>query len=118
VAIKKKGCIGETNRGYIELRKCAEHENAEKKNAAQKVLADENKDRKALYREIARINKEGELTVTKVESIYAQSRLKRGKKGEQFQLPAAGPEFDAIKKSPLGQKLGSKAKAGAWVTIP
>jgi uncharacterized protein YdbL (DUF1318 family) len=118
VALKKKGCIGETNRGYVELRKCAEQEDAEKKNAAQKVLADENKDRKALYRDIARINKDGELTVTQVENIYAQSRLKRGKKGEQFQLPAAGPEFDAIKKSTLGQKLGSKAKAAAWLTIP
>lgn len=118
LALKKKGCIGETNRGYVELRDCAEQADAEKKNAAQQVLAEENKDRKALYREIARINKESDLTVTKVESIYALSRLKRAKKGAIIQLPPAGEDFDTIKKSALGQRLGSKATAGAWITIP
>ena len=118
VALKKKGCFGETNRAYIELRDCAEQADAEKKNDAQKVLAEENKDRKALYREIARINKEDDLSIAKVESIHALRRLQRAKKKEVFELPPAGEDFEAVKKSILGQKLGSKAKPGAWIVIP
>ena len=51
---KAKGGLGENNRGYVELRDCPEFSEAAKKNAAQQLLAEENKDRKTFYREFAR----------------------------------------------------------------
>lgn len=116
--LKKDGCLGETNRGYVELKECDGLKDAEAKNKAQKLVEDENKGRKALYTEIARLNKDGGFTMTKVEQIYAVERLKRGKKGEEYQLPPAGELFDDIKKSDLGKKLGDKCKADAWIEIP
>jgi len=116
--LKKDGCLGETNRGYVELKECDAMKDADAKNNAQKLVEDENKGRKALYNEIARLNKDDGISITKVEQIYAVERLKRGTKGEQYQLPAAGELFDDIKKSDLGKKLGDQCKADAWVTIP
>lgn len=117
-ALKKDGCLGETNRGYVELKDCDGLKEADAKNTAQKLVEDENKGRKALYNEIARLNKDDGISVTKVEQIYAVERLKRGKSGEQYQLPSAGELFDDIKGSDVGKKLGDKCKADAWVTIP
>jgi len=116
-ALKQAGCLGESNRGYVELRECEETKDAAKRNAAQKVLSEENKDRKALYNEIARLNSDQGLSVSAVESIYAMQRLRRAGAGEVFQLPPAGADFDAVKESPLGQKLGAKCVANAWVTV-
>lgn len=118
-AMKKQGCLGETNRGYVELQECDAVKDAAQKNEAQKLVAEENKDRKALYAEMARLNKEiPDVNVAKVESIFALQRLGRAKSGEIFQLPAAGPDFDAFKGSATGKKLADKCVAGAWVTIP
>jgi len=117
-ALKKDGCLGETNRGYVELKDCDGLKEADAKNTAQKLVEDENKGRKALYNEIARLNKDDGISVTKVEQIYAVERLKRGKSGEQYQLPPTGELFDDIKGSDVGKKLGDKCKADAWVTIP
>ena len=84
----------------------------------QRVIAAENKDRKALYLEIARINREQNLNVSTVEGIYAQEHLERAKAGEHFQLPVAGGDFEAFKRSPAGQRLASRCVPGAWVRIP
>jgi uncharacterized protein YdbL (DUF1318 family) len=116
--LKQAGCLGESNRGYVELRECDDTKDAVKRNAAQKLLSEENKDRKALYNEIARLNGDQGVNVSTVEIIYAMERLRRAGAGEIFQLPAAGADFDAVKQSPLGQKLGGKCVAGAWVTTP
>lgn len=116
--LKQAGCLGESNRGYVELRDCDETKDAAKRNAAQKLLSEENKDRKALYNEIARLNGDQGVNVSTVESIYAMERLRRAAAGEVFQLPPAGTDFDAVKQSTAGQKLGAKCVAGAWVTMP
>jgi uncharacterized protein YdbL (DUF1318 family) len=116
--LKQAGCLGESNRGYVELRDCDETKDAAKRNAAQKLLSEENKDRKALYNEIARLNGDQGVNVSTVESIYAMERLHRAAAGEVFQLPPAGTDFDAVKQSTAGQKLGAKCVAGAWVTMP
>ncbi|MBI2435886.1 MAG: DUF1318 domain-containing protein, partial [Candidatus Hydrogenedentes bacterium] len=81
-AMKKQGCFGENNRGYVELRECDALKETDKKNEAQKLLSEENKDRKALYNEIARLNKEEGVSVSMVESIYAMERLQRAATGE------------------------------------
>lgn len=119
VSLKRENCLGETNRGLVELRDCSPTQDAEKRNEAQKIVAEENKDRTALYNEIARLNRETpEVNVAKVQSIYAMERLRRAQPGEIFQLPPAGADFESIKASALGQKLGDQCKPGAWVTIP
>jgi len=116
--LKKDGCLRETNRGYVELRDCDALKDADAKNKAQKLVEDENTGRKALYNEIARLNKDEGLTVSKVEQIYAAGRVKRGSSGEEYQLPPAGELLDDVKKSDVGKKLGDKCKPEAWVKIP
>jgi len=117
-SLKQKGCLGENNRGYVELRDCDELEDPERRNEVQQLLADENQDRKALYNEIARLNKEQDVTVSTVESIYALQRLERGEPGEWYQLPVQGKFFDEFKGSSLCDKLGAKCQPGAWVQLP
>ncbi len=116
-AAKQSGAIGENNRGFLELVDAAALPNEEAKNSTQRLIAAENDDRKALYKEVARINSEQNLTVSTVEAVYAQKRLERAKPGEKFELPTAGGNFDAFKSSPNGAKLGGAATPGAWVTI-
>ncbi len=116
-AYRAKGCYGENNRGYLELRDCDAIGDADARNAAQKLMADENKDRKALYAEIAKLNQDQGVSVTTVESIFHNQRVKRGKAGEIFQLPSAGEFFDALKGSPQANGLGGDFQPGAWVTL-
>lgn len=115
-AAKKTGAVGENNRGFLELVKADAIADADKKNAVQKTIAAENDDRKALYQEVARLNSDQNMTVGAVERVYAQKRLERAKSGELFQLPPAGPDFDAFAASAAGKKAGGAP--GAWVTIP
>lgn len=117
-AMKGTGCLGENNRGYLELRDCDGLKDADARNKAQQLMAEENKDRKALYNEIARSNKDSNVTVSAVEAVYAQKRLVRGRSGEAYQLPAAGADFDEFKASAAGKSLGDAAKPGTWVTLP
>jgi uncharacterized protein YdbL (DUF1318 family) len=114
---RSQGCFGENNRGYLELRDCATLADANARNEAQQLMADENKDRKALYAEIAKLNQEDGVSVSTVESIFHNQRIKRGKSGEAFQLPAAGEFFDALKGSSQAGGLGADFQAGAWVVI-
>ena len=114
---RKQGLFGENNRGYLELRDESKFSSPEAKNEAQRLMADENRDRKSLYEEIARLNSDKKLSVAAVEKVYAGERLKRAKAGEWFQLPAEGPEFDALKKGAVGQKLGDQCKPAAWVQM-
>jgi len=116
---KQKGCMGEDNRGYVEVLDCADLENdPEAKNEVQKLKTEENNDRKEMYNEFARLNKDINLTVSQVERIFAKKRMERAKSGEWFQLPPEGSDFDAFKNSSLGKRLGTQAKPGAWVKIP
>ncbi len=117
-ALKEKGSLGENNRGYVELRAADKFEDAEQKNEAQRLIAEENKDRKALYKEIVRLNAdEADVSMTEIERVYAFERLKRAESGDLFQLPEAGEYFEEFKKSKPGRKLGSDCKPGAWVEI-
>lgn len=116
-ALKKKGYVGESNRGYVELRASDRIANSDERNEAQRLVAAENKDRKALYQEVARLNKDQNVSVSLVERIYAQERLNRAKAGDIFQLPPKGGDFDAFKASPAGQRLGAECQPDAWVTM-
>ena len=115
--LKKKGYAGESNRGYLELRPADDLKDPEKKNEVQKVIAAENKDRKALHNERARLDKETGVSVSTVEQVYAYERLKRAKPGQIFQLPPEGKYFDEFKKSDAGKALKDACKPDEWITI-
>lgn len=117
-ALKKQGCLGENNRGFLELRDCDALSDAEARNEAQQLLSEENRDRKALYQEIARLNQEDDVTVATVERVYAVERLNRASSGEYVQLPPAGKAYDELKESKLGKALGDDLEPNAWVQIP
>ncbi|MCH8204486.1 MAG: DUF1318 domain-containing protein [Candidatus Hydrogenedentes bacterium] len=116
-AIKATGAVGETNRGLLQLQRPGLISDAEETNRVQRIIAAENEDRKALYKEIARLNGDLNLDVGKVERIYALQRLERAKSGEYYQLLAPGADFNKFKTSPRGQRLGAACVPGAWVTI-
>ena len=116
--VKAEGAVGESNRGMLELVKPEKIGDADKTNAVQRLIAAENGDRKALYKEVARLNKDQNLTVTAVERVYAQKRLERARSGELHQMPPAGEDFNAFKSSSKGRALGAQCTPNAWVTIP
>jgi uncharacterized protein YdbL (DUF1318 family) len=123
--LKKQGCAGETNRGYLALRDCAAVADAAAKNEVQKVIAEENADRKAFYQELARLNSANpNVTVAYVERVYAFERLQRAASGEVYQLPPttgdapADLSFEAFQKLPLCGRLGADCQPNAWVTVP
>jgi len=115
---KQQGCLGENNRGYLEWRDCDAGKDPDEKNRVQQLLAEENKDRKVLYREIARLNEADGLTITQVELIYALQRINRAEKGEIVQLPPAGSAFEEFKNTDLVKRLGDRAVPEAWVVVP
>ena len=117
-ALKRQGCLGENNRGFVELRDCDALSEPAKRNEAQQLLAEENRHRKALYQEIARLNQEDNVNVATVEQVYAMERLRRARSGEIVQLPREGKAFDEVKDSDLGRRLGDKLQPNAWVAIP
>lgn len=116
--IKSQKYAGESNRGYLELRNTDQIANADERNEVQRVIAAENKDRKELYSEVARINKDQNVTVAMVERVYAMERLRRARSGEIFQLPAEGQDYQEFAGSETGRKLAQQAQPEAWVTIP
>ena len=116
--LKAAKAVGETNRAYVELRPSDALTDAEAKNTAQRLIAAENDDRKALYQEVARLNKDADVTIALVERAYAQTRLERAKSGEIFQLPPEGEDLDAFRSSAMGKELGAAAVANAWVSMP
>lgn len=117
LALKKGGSTGENFRGLLEMVHPEVFTDNEEKNAAQRLVAAENKNRKALYREIAQLNREQNLLVSVVERVHAGKRLERARPGDLFQLPPAGADFDAFKASPAGKRLGGTCQPEAWVTI-
>lgn len=112
--LKRRGCLGENKRGYLELRPSDYLDDPETKNVVQRLVAADNKDRKKLYMERARASG---ATVSAVEHTYVAARLQRGRPGEIFELPSKGEWFDAFQASEAGQRLGEACEPGEWVEI-
>jgi len=72
--LKKKGTIGENNRGYLGFVTSARDQ--------KKLVADENKDRKKIYTHFA---KQQKTTVDVVEKIQAKRKADKTKPGQYFQ---------------------------------
>ena len=67
-----KGAIGENNRGLVEARDTAGL-NLQERSQVTRLIGEENRDRAALYREIATANKLGSETVPQIEKVFANS---------------------------------------------
>lgn len=113
-----KEYVGENNRGYLQVRSHDDLKDPEQKNAVEKIVGEENTDRKELYREVVRLNQDSNATLAIVERVFAQTYLMRAKPGQHYQLPPEGQDLDNFKKSPTGQKLADKVQPQAWVRIP
>lgn len=74
--LKKKGIIGEDNRGYLAFVSSVK--------AEQQLIADENKDRNKIYVHFA---KQQNTTVDLVEKVQAKRKAERTKSGEFYQDP-------------------------------
>ncbi len=115
---KGQGCIGEDNRGYVAYRECPScADDASLKTKVQKLVQDENKDRKEFYRELVRQSGSRRLSLRDVETTSARKMRERLQAGDWFQTPEAGKEFDAFKTTDVGKKLTS-AQADKWYQAP
>jgi uncharacterized protein YdbL (DUF1318 family) len=117
-ALKKQGLVGENDRGYIELRpNDALEADADRKNSTQKLIHEENNDRKELYAEIVRLNPDQpNLSLAVVERIYAKKRLERAKTGEIFRLPE-GKDFEEFKALLKNKQIEGKLEPKEWIKV-
>ncbi len=118
-ALKKQALVGENDRGYIELRpNDALEKDVDRKNSTQKLIHEENNDRKELYTEIVRLNPDqANLSLAVVERIYAKKRLERAKAGEIFRLPPEGKDFEEFKAVLKNKQIDGKLEPKEWIKV-
>ena len=114
-AWKARACLGENNRGYVALQVSPELSEPDKENQVQKLLAGENKDRKILYRELARLTK---FSVSVVEQAAAGEWLRRAQPGEAVQMPSTEAALNPFRATEMGRKLGDACRLEAWIILP
>lgn len=86
-AFKAKGVIGEANDGTVVARSLESLGDLKERAAVQKIVRDENKDREALYREIAAATNVDPSQLGKVRETYAATLRANAKPGEWIQAP-------------------------------
>jgi uncharacterized protein len=75
-----KGAIGENNKGLVEAKDTAGL-NLQERSLVNKLIDQENKDRAALYSEIANANKLGSESVPQIKQIFANSWREKSQSG-------------------------------------
>jgi uncharacterized protein YdbL (DUF1318 family) len=83
---KDMGVIGEANDGTLALRDLSGLEDLRQRARVQKLVREENEDRKALYREIAKAKDLEPSQIPRVASTYAETLRERAAKGHWIQL--------------------------------
>ncbi|MBI1785232.1 DUF1318 domain-containing protein [Candidatus Sumerlaeota bacterium] len=112
-----QGCVGENNKGMIELRSCDAAKDADEKKKLDQLVKDENADRKTIYSVIAEQQGAKAEHYEAVGVVYAAEICKNLKKGQPFQVPSDDKLFEGFKATPLGKSLPD-AKKGEWVKVP
>ncbi|PKN53697.1 MAG: DUF1318 domain-containing protein [Deltaproteobacteria bacterium HGW-Deltaproteobacteria-13] len=79
-AFYDKGAIGENNKGLIEAKETAGL-NLQERSQVNKLIDQENKDRAALYSEIANANKLGPESIPQIRKIFANSWREKSQSG-------------------------------------
>jgi len=82
---KDRGVLGENNRGYVEIVEYKGLSKKELKNL-EKLVADENKDRRIIYEEVAKRRGLPKEAVKEIEKVAAAEQRKRAKVGHWIQL--------------------------------
>jgi uncharacterized protein YdbL (DUF1318 family) len=82
-----KGAVGENNNGFIEAKDIAGL-NLQERSLVNKLIEQENKDRTALYSEIASVNKLGPESVPQIKKIFANSWREKSQSGWWIQNDA------------------------------
>jgi uncharacterized protein len=75
-----KGAVGENNKGLVEVKDTAGL-NLQEKSLVNKLIDQENRDRAALYSEIAGANKLGSDSVSQIKKIFANSWREKSQSG-------------------------------------
>jgi uncharacterized protein YdbL (DUF1318 family) len=83
---KDMGVIGEANDGTLAIRDLSRLEDLRQRARVQKLVREENEDRKALYREIAKAKDLEPSQIPRVASTYAETLRERAAKGHWIQL--------------------------------
>lgn len=112
-----RGCLGENNTGYLEIRPCDKLEDAEEKARLQVLAEDENRDRRAIYTAIARRQGLESDQADAVGAIYAGEIRKLLRSGQAFQIPTDDQLYEEFLESDLGRKLDNP-RPGAWIKVP
>lgn len=84
---KDAGAIGEGNDGLLHPRDLSAIDDLRERARAQKLIREENEDRRALYREIAKAKNVDPSQVPRVAATYAETLRERAKPGHWIQLP-------------------------------
>ncbi len=83
--LKKLGVVGEDNQAHLAARDLAKLGNLKARAAAQKLIKAENRDREALFREIAKAKGVGEDQLGRIRETYAKAIRGQAKPGEWIQ---------------------------------
>ena len=110
-----QGCLGENNKGYVEARPCDASKSAKK--AAKALAAEENKDRKIVYRAVAVEQGLKADQAGIIGTIFAVQIANELKSGQAFQVPSNAERLKDFRATKLGRKLPD-AKKGKWVKVP
>ncbi len=108
-----EGCLGENNKGALELRGCE----GEERDRAKTLAEEENRDRRLIYVATAKRNGLTEREADQIGGIFAATIRAHLKSGQAFQAPADPRLFDEFKKSPLGARFPA-AKPNEWLRVP
>jgi uncharacterized protein YdbL (DUF1318 family) len=114
---KKAGAVGENKLALLDTRPSPLLE--KKGNEVRAAVAEENRDRLAIYREIARQNQKTSIDdLIEIQQSWAEVHLARSKPGDWVQVPSAPKFYKAFLRGAIARKLESKPEAGSWIQVP
>jgi uncharacterized protein YdbL (DUF1318 family) len=112
-----RGCFGENNRGYVELRPCDAAKEASERSALQSLADEENRDRRTVYSAIAVREGLRADQADAIGEIFAGEIRKRLSSGQSFQVPARDSHYEEFLKTEMARSL-RQPRPGTWVQVP
>ena len=116
---KNKKALGENQMALLETRPCALLEDEAEGPKIKQLVKDENADRLAIYKEIARQNGATDAaSLAKIQRAWAGVNRSKAEKGDWVQIPADKADYRAFLKSKMGRAIQPQPKPGSWVQAP
>lgn len=110
----KRGWVGETHHGYLELLLETTEDNRQRREKLQALVKAENHDRRIIYQEIARRKDWDQSRVPLIEVIFAHQIRQKLQEGMWFQVPKDEKRFQDFRRTKLGRKYPDAAP-GQWL---